>query len=167
KPGEVLTVPLPARAGDDPGPVELLLVGVGDRSTTAYRGAGAAVAKRTTGGRLLASTVTDGSESAAVRAFAEGLALAAYSYSRKSTPAKPAAQPVRAAQLHQESDGPAGPSDLEATLARASMVARAVYLARDLTNTPSNIKDPSWLADRSAEIADRPGLSLRVWDERQ
>jgi leucyl aminopeptidase len=49
KPGEVLTVPLPARAGDDPGPVELLLVGVGDRSTTAYRRAGAAVAKRTTG----------------------------------------------------------------------------------------------------------------------
>jgi leucyl aminopeptidase len=167
KPGEVLSVPLPARAGDDPGPVELLLVGVGDRSTLAYRRAGAAVAKRATGRRLMASAVTDGGEPVAVRAFAEGLALAAYSYSRKSAPAKPAAQPVQAARLHQEPGGPAGLAELEDTLARAATVARAVHLARDLANTPSNVKDPSWLAERAAEIADRPGLSLRVWDEHQ
>jgi len=167
KPGEVITVPLPARTGDDSGPVELLLVGVGDRSTTAYRRAGAAVAKRVTGRRQVASAVTDGSEPAAMRAFAEGLALAAYSYSRKSTPAKPASQPIQAATLHVAPGDPAGLTELEATLARAATVARAVYLARDLTNTPSNIKDPSWLADRAAEIADRAGLSFRVWDEQQ
>ncbi|HKA69032.1 MAG TPA: leucyl aminopeptidase [Actinomycetes bacterium] len=167
KPGEVITVPLPARADDDPGPVELLLAGVGDRSTTAYRRAGAAVAKRATGRRRVASAVAAGDEPAAVRAFAEGLALAAYSYSRKSGPAKPASQPVEAATLHVTPGAPAGLAELEATLAKAATVARAVHLARDLTNTPSNIKDPAWLAARAGEIADRPGLTLRVWDEDQ
>lgn len=167
KPGEVIAVPLPARAADEPGPVELLLVGVGDRSTTAYRRAGAALAKRLTGRRQVASAVTGPADPAAVQAFAEGLALAAYSYSRKSVPAKPASLPVQAARLHVDADAPAGVAELEAALARAATVARAVHLARDLTNTPSNVKDPSWLAEQAVEIAERAGLSVRIRDERE
>ncbi|MCI0687448.1 MAG: leucyl aminopeptidase [Sporichthyaceae bacterium] len=163
KPGEVITVPLPARTGPDPGPVELLLVGVGDRSTTAYRRAGAALAKRLTGRRAVASAVTDGADPAAVQAFAEGLALAAYSFKRKSTPAKPATLPVQAAALHVGAAAD-GLADQEAALARARTVAAAVYLARDLTNTPANVKDPSWLADQAATIAEQARLSIEAWD---
>jgi len=165
KPGEVLAIPLPARTGDDPGPVELLLVGVGDRSATAYRRAGAAMAKRLTGRKQVASAVTSEGDPIAIQAFAEGLALAAYTFSRKSGPAKPATAPVQAARLHVDPEADRG--EVEAALGRAATIARAVHLARDLTNTPSNIKDPSWLAEQAADIAERSGLSVRVWDEAQ
>ena len=36
------------------------------------------------------------------------------------------------------------------------MIAAAVALARDLINTPSDIKTPGWLADQAAAVAGRP-----------
>jgi leucyl aminopeptidase len=46
------------------------------------------------------------------------------------------------------------------------VLARATGLARDLANTPSNVKDPSWLAGTAARLADAvPGLTARVRDE--
>ena len=45
------------------------------------------------------------------------------------------------------------------------LVARAVVLARDLTNTTSLEKCPQWLADRASGLASDAGLTVRVRDE--
>ncbi|AUS78238.1 leucyl aminopeptidase family protein [Actinoalloteichus sp. AHMU CJ021] len=51
-------------------------------------------------------------------------------------------------------------------LAEASVLAEATSVARDLANTPSNVKDPAWLADSAALLAeDVPGLDVTVRDE--
>ena len=38
-------------------------------------------------------------------------------------------------------------------------------LARDLTNTPSAVKDPAWLAAQAEQAAAAAGLACRIWDE--
>lgn len=44
---------------------------------------------------------------------------------------------------------------------------RASLLARNLANTPSNVKDPQWMVDRAQEVARRRDLEIEVWDERR
>ncbi|HET9117579.1 MAG TPA: leucyl aminopeptidase family protein, partial [Pseudonocardiaceae bacterium] len=59
------------------------------------------------------------------------------------------------------------PGPLVEAVARAQLLGRATGLARDLANTPSGPKDPSWLADTSARLAATvPGLRATVRDER-
>ena len=48
---------------------------------------------------------------------------------------------------------------------RATTVARATAIARDLANTPSNEKAPQWLAEQAVRLGDEAGLSVRVRDE--
>ena len=48
---------------------------------------------------------------------------------------------------------------------RATVIAAAVALARDLINTPSDIKTPGWLAEQAVDVAQRHGLGVRVRDE--
>ncbi|MFN8097477.1 MAG: M17 family metallopeptidase [Dermatophilaceae bacterium] len=43
----------------------------------------------------------------------------------------------------------------------------ATLLARALAATPSNVKNPAWLADAAAEVAQDSGLAITVWDENQ
>ncbi|MFD0540937.1 hypothetical protein ACFQY7_51070 [Actinomadura luteofluorescens] len=45
--------------------------------------------------------------------------------------------------------------------------ARATALARDLANTPSGEKDPSWLAAQAERVAGESGLGVRVWGEKE
>jgi leucyl aminopeptidase len=153
----------PGRAGallDIPafdGPLRsLLAVGVGDRSVGALRRAGAAVGRtlrdrRTDSGTVvvtgLQATGGDG-----VRAFGEGLMLAAYTY--RYAPTEEAAADVLIIG-----------ADAAEAIRRAQVTARAVHLARDLANTPSSTKSPAWLADRAAEVAAGAGLAVRVRDE--
>ena len=55
------------------------------------------------------------------------------------------------------------PEAYEQGVRRARMVAAAVWLARDLTNTPSSVKNPAWFAEQVvAEAAGRPGLTVTV-----
>jgi leucyl aminopeptidase len=49
-----------------------------------------------------------------------------------------------------------------ATVAEAGVIARALYTARDLIHTPSNIKNPLWLAQEAKKIADEKGLAISV-----
>ncbi|CAB4367174.1 unannotated protein [freshwater metagenome] len=44
----------------------------------------------------------------------------------------------------------------------ASVIARALYTARDLIHTPSNIKNPLWLAQEAKKIAQEKGLAISV-----
>lgn len=56
---------------------------------------------------------------------------------------------------------------LAEAVARAQLLGRATGLARDLANTPSGTKDPSWLAGTAARLAATvPGLRATVRDER-
>jgi leucyl aminopeptidase len=154
--GEVTAVPVEQTAGKPP--VLLLLVGVGDGSATALRRAGAALAHRPGAAtRLLllpGRLTTDGAEESLL-AWAEGLALGSY---RPLPPGAAERPPLRVdvAVAH--------PPTAAAPLARAAAVARAVWCARDLANTPANTKSPQWLADRATHLAARGGCRTAVVD---
>jgi leucyl aminopeptidase len=154
RPGEILAVPLPAGPA---GPAELLVVGIGEGSAAELRKAGAAIARRAKGRATLAAALPEGTADAGLQAHIEGLLLASYTFSRRSEP--PSSGPVSGIALHVGGDFGRQAAD------HALVVAKAVWLARDLANTPSNEKDPAWLADRAREVAMATGLECRIWDE--
>jgi leucyl aminopeptidase len=149
EPGEVVRAPF--RMGD--GITEMLLFGVGDGSPSALRRAGATIARHVRGrGKVIACAPSAASEDA-LAAFAEGLLLASYDF-RVGGPAKrPGAETISVV------------TSAQAALERGITVARAVALARDLTNTTSREKCPQWLAERAEELAGDAGLTVRVRDE--
>ncbi len=155
EPGEV--VALPVAAAD--GPAQLLLVGVGAGDALALRRAGAALARRVRDTERLAASVVAAANPAGLRAFAEGLLLAGYRFRVDGAPAK---RPVAAVELTGRVT-----TARQTALAAAVATGRAVWLARDLANTPSNRKNPAWLAKAAADVAKRAGLGLRVLDERE
>jgi leucyl aminopeptidase len=135
------------------GITEMLLFGVGDGSPSALRKAGATIARHVRGrGKVIACAPSAASEDA-LAAFAEGLLLASYDF-RVGGPAKrPGAETISVV------------TSAQAALERGITVARAVALARDLTNTTSREKCPQWLAERAEELAGDAGLTVRVRDE--
>ena len=143
-------------AGDGPGP--FLFLGLGDGSPAAMHKAGAAVGRRVAPGRTLMTAVLLGQPAAAVYAFTVGLLLGSYRWSQKQDEAGHSEPPGEVRLLL---DGPDGHQD---AVAAARTVARAVALARDLTNTPSARKTPAWLADQAVAVAAAAGLTARVWD---
>lgn len=166
KAGEVVTVPVGAAgrgAASADGNVDLtrvLLVGLGDGSPAAHRKAGAALARAVRGLDRVATTVTAASDEAGVRAFVEGVVLATFGYDgMRGTRLDPAKLPLTALVLTGQGD------DASAAVATAGAVARATWVARELIHTPSNVKDPAWLARRAGELA--AGLDVRVRDEKQ
>ena len=44
----------------------------------------------------------------------------------------------------------------------ASIIAGALYTARDLIHTPSNIKNPLWMAQEAKKLADEKGLAISI-----
>jgi leucyl aminopeptidase len=151
KPGEVVSLP----AGDK----TLLLVGVGGASATDYRRAGAALARRVRSVETLLTTVVRVADAAGVRAFAEGLLLGGYSFTRASTPKPEILRKVTIAV-----DRPEARAD---ALRQGVATARAAMLARDLANTPSHEKTPAWLARKAASATRGCGVTSRVLDEKQ
>ncbi len=138
-------------------PRRLLLVGVGDQGTpAAWRSAGAALARSAAQDRTLTVALPDDVDPDAVRGLAEGLLLAAYRF--RLGAARPSDPQLRRVTLLA-----AQPDRLEPALDRARAVAEATYLARDLTNMPSQDKSPAWFAGRVVRQASRvPGLKVRV-----
>jgi len=49
-----------------------------------------------------------------------------------------------------------------ASVSEAGVIARALYTARDLIHTPSNIKNPLWMAQEAKKIADEKGLAIAI-----
>jgi leucyl aminopeptidase len=161
--GELLSLPGPAE-----GPERLLLVGVGDGGPLALRRAGAALGRRCRDRKDLFTTVAATGEASTLRAFAEGLLLGAYRFRRAG------ARQAGASQDREPDRGPVAVSiagRVTATRQRALDLAvatgQAVWLARDLANTPSDRKTPAWLANEARAVAKRAGLSFRVRDERE
>ncbi|TCB99679.1 leucyl aminopeptidase family protein [Micromonospora zingiberis] len=141
------------RPGAAPG--RLLLVGVGDGDESAWRAAGAALARAAKDETHLTVALPVGGSPEAVRGLVEGLLLGSYRYRLAADAEAPALTGVDLAVAEPD----AGQQAVE----QARTTARMTRLARDLTNTPSSVKNPQWFASQVAEAAaDLPGLRLRV-----
>jgi leucyl aminopeptidase len=166
KPGEV--VRLAARTAD--GVLRLVLLGVGDGSAADLRRAGAALARQVEPGATALAALPDGTDP---DPFVEGALLGGYRFSLKSRDHEDstAAEHSRSVRLLTSADPGGDPATAPAPGSgrrrgsRASVVAAAVSLARDLVNMPSDVKTPAWLAEQAAEAAARSGVRVRIRDE--
>ncbi|TCC12332.1 leucyl aminopeptidase family protein [Kribbella soli] len=139
---------------------EILLVGAGGGSAKDLRHAGAAIARFGRGKDELTTVVAEGIDDAALQALAEGVVLGSFSYTQKTVDAgKPAVGTVTL------TDGSAAVR--QAVIDRGVVIGRTGWLARQLAITPSNEKDPAWLAARATEVAAATGLEVTVWDEKK
>jgi leucyl aminopeptidase len=154
KAGEIVDIPVARR---DCAVERVLLVGLGDGGPQAVRRAGAAIGRSAAKGTRVATDTGYGLDELALRAHIEGLLLATYRFSLVSKGKTPS---LRQVDLHLRTR-----SGLRRAVSTATVTARAVHLARDLANTPSNEKDPAWLADRATRVGERAGLEVRVRDE--
>jgi leucyl aminopeptidase len=156
KAGEITRVPWAAGA-DSPAVDRVVLVGVGDGSAADVRTAGAALARGHRGRDRLVTTVGTGRRDVAA-AFAEGIVLGSYSPPRSGIGQAPPA-PLRRVDVVGRVRG----EDLALGTTRAA----ATVLARDLANTPSSTKGPSWMAGRARRAAAEVGLRFSVREPKQ
>ncbi|BBH64887.1 hypothetical protein ACTI_15720 [Actinoplanes sp. OR16] len=148
KAGALTVLPRPVNR-----PSRVLLVGASTGSESDWRAAGAAAIRAASGDEILEVHLPEGVSGAAVRGLAEGLWLGGYRY--RDAP--------RAARSGEVRLIAANPSAYEESLALARVTAAATWLARDLTNTPSSVKNPEWFAGQIvAAAADKPGLTAKV-----
>ncbi|BCJ53888.1 leucyl aminopeptidase [Actinoplanes sp. NBRC 14428] len=146
--GSVLVVPRPLRT-----PAKIVIVGVGAGDEAGWRDAGAAAIRAVPTGEALHVVLPAGIDPAAVRGLAEGIWFAAYGF-------REAVQPPRSVEV---TLGTTDPDAYAGSLAEARVTAAATWLARDLTNMPSSVKNPDWFAGQvRAEAATRPGVSVTV-----
>ncbi|GAA1686022.1 M17 family metallopeptidase [Kribbella yunnanensis] len=139
---------------------EVLLVGAGDGTAKELRHAGAAIARFGRGKDELTTVVAEGIDDQALQAFAEGVVLGSFSYTLKTVDkGKPVAGRVTL------TDG--STAERQAVLDRGIVIGRTGWLARQFAITPSNEKDPAWLAARATELANTTGLEVTVWDEKK
>jgi leucyl aminopeptidase len=129
----------------------VVLVDVGAGDENGWRAAGAAAARATALDEDLEVALPAGLAGSAVRGLAEGLWLGGYRF--REAREKSRSAPVGLITTQEYAD----------SLRQAHAGARAAYLARDLTNMPSSVKNPAWFADQVvAEAATRPGLTVTV-----
>jgi leucyl aminopeptidase len=155
--GEAVALPVTA----DGGVRRLALLGLGadDLDVAAARKVAAALAGAARGAEVVVTDAADGLAPDALRAFVEAYALASYTFRADgAAPPEPARRP--AAQLDLTIAGVT--DEQREAVRRGLVVARAVHLARDLANTPSNVKSPTWLADRARSFADGASLAVDV-----
>jgi leucyl aminopeptidase len=158
KPGGVSDVPVPGRR-----PRTVVAVGIGDATVPDVRGYAAAAARRAQtlaehGARRLVLPVdTTAAPGGAdeVRAAVEAALLASYRFRQTSTPHPPRLDAVTVVATD------AG--DLAAAARAGRVTAESVAWARDLINTPSNVKNPGWLAAEAGErLAGLDAVTVRV-----
>ena len=160
--GEVVEWPVLDTAGlTNPDLRLLLLVGAGSGTPDDLRKAGAALARRVRDRPSVATSLAALADDAGLRALVEGLVLGSFGFHWRSE--GPRQRPVERVVLA----GLADPSSRAPVLDRALAVAGAGWFARTLALVPSNVKNPAWMVERAAEVADRSGLKLRTWDERE
>ncbi|GAB3481836.1 leucyl aminopeptidase [Amycolatopsis cihanbeyliensis] len=166
KAGEVHTVP-------DPGSGPRWLVGIGAGDPASSRAGGAAfiravnahlAAERDAGARpprTVQAELPAESSAGELDAFLTGALLGGYRYVVSGEPDPPQARTLRVLTPHDRAIQP-----YTEVAARARELAAASALARDLANTPSNVKNPGWLAGVAERLAgDLPGLTATVRDE--
>jgi len=151
KAGEIFDVQI-----DHPTIKHLYLVGVGDESADDLRKAGAALARKTksTGSRVLSAVNT---KAATAVVHINALILANFVWNLKS---KKELKVTRFTLV----------GGFEKELAKAEIVGYATWRARELIHTPSNIKNPAWMATEAKKLvtsAGVTGLSIKVLSGRE
>lgn len=126
----------------------LYLVGVGDSSLTSMRAAGASLGRKVRGkaSSVISTIATTRTE---IIAHAVSLELGAYQWSLKTGKEKELPTFILT-------------TDEAKAVKEASEIAEALYLARDLIHTPSNIKNPQWIAQEATKVAKDKGLTISV-----
>ncbi|MFD0203984.1 MULTISPECIES: leucyl aminopeptidase [Saccharothrix] len=145
------------------------VVGVGDGEPGDWRKAGASLVRalhadaEKAGGTTFDVRLPEDVTAAAVAAFTLGAAVGGYRF--KVSGEEPPKR-VKSLRLVAAGAGSAGAGLAEA-VRKANTLAAATSLGRDLANTPSNVKDPSWLAAAAVKAARAvPGLRVDVRDEK-
>jgi len=96
----------------------------------------------------------------------EGITLASYRFDRYRTEKREELPPpLQESWLLVEKQ--AQVNDMEQGIARALAICRGVMLARDLVNTPGNIKSPDFLAQQARAIAEETGLKCTVLEQKE
>ena len=131
----------------------LYLVGLGDQSLKDFRAAGAALGRKVRGKAVNLISLLPLKKSE-VKAHAISIVLGAYTWNLKTT--TPAEIPSFTIATN----------EVEA-LAEANAIAQALVLSRDLIHTPSNIKNPLWMAQQAKKVADEKGLSIKVLEGKE
>ena len=141
----------------------LVAVGLGSAAPdteTLRRAAGAAV-RSLAGASSSVALALPAADEAALRAVAEGALLGAYSFTAyRNTSLDAQKTPVSAVTVL------TSVKDAKKVLKRASVVAAATNLARDLVNTPPSHLHPVELAAAAEAEARRVGLDVEVLDEK-
>jgi len=150
KAGELFEVPV---LHSDTEMDRLYLVGLGDQSLKDFRAAGAALGRKVRGKAVNLISMLP-VKKAEVKAHSISIVLGAYTWNLKtSTPAEIPTFTIAT-------------NEVEA-LAEANAIAEALVLTRDLIHTPSNIKNPLWMAQQAKKVADQKGLSIKVLEGKE
>ena len=150
KAGELIEVPIEVPTNNIS---RIYFVGVGDNNSEDLRKAGAALSRKVknSGSSILNALI---STKQSARNHAVAIVLASYSWSQKS----PAPKAPKAAIFTIV-------GNFEAELIRAQLLAEGVWRARDLIHTPSNIKNPLWIADQAKSFVAKtksPALKIEI-----
>ncbi|MET8761155.1 leucyl aminopeptidase family protein [Lentzea sp. NPDC004782] len=156
---------LTGKAGETVRHDETWTLGVGTGTHSDYRTAGAALVRALSGEdapKTADVLLTPDFDAEKMRAFVLGAALGGYRFKVTGEQA-----PKRVGSLRLVTGDTGFEEVLTSAALKAHVLATATSLARDLANTPSNVKDPRWLATTAAKIAERiDGLSATVRDEK-
>lgn len=131
----------------------LYLVALGECTLKDYRAAGAALGRKVRGKAVNLISLLP-IKKAEVKAHAISIALGAYTWNLKTT--APAEIPTFTIATNEDE-----------ALTEASAIAEALVTTRDLIHTPSNIKNPLWMAQQAKKISEAKGLSIRVLDGKE
>ncbi|MSO79808.1 MAG: leucyl aminopeptidase [Acidimicrobiia bacterium] len=163
KPGETLTVPLPARSLAK----TAVLVGLGPRaevSTTVLRRAGAAVARRASKTTSVATTLAAAADGldpdVAAGAVTEGFALGSYRFLEYKSEGEPS-------RLRRVVLVGVGGAKVDAAIKNAQVITDAVAWARDMINEPSGAKSPAQFAAAARRLLAGKGVKVTVLTEAQ
>ena len=145
KVGEIFEIPV---GSDELSADRIYLVAMGDQSLASMRNSGAALGRKVRGKALFLSAIC-ATHHNDLRAFAISLQLGTYTWNQKSG-------------APQEIPSFALVTSDKALITQASVIASAIVRTRDLIHTPSNIKNPLWMAQEAKKIADENGLEIKI-----
>ena len=150
KAGEVIEIPVLQTSGEV---VRILLVGVGESSNSHIRKASAAIGRKIKASKSSVLSFLVGKDSDAQLHFIS-TALATYIWSQKSGTKSLTPKITLVGSF----------ADL---LERSRVLVKSTWKARDLIQTPANIKNPAWMAAQAKSLAKSPTLSLKIRSGRQ
>ena len=145
KEGELFEIPVSAQ---DAQTDRIFLVAIGDSSTASFRVAATTIARKVRGKNttVYSACAISGKD---VKAHAIALTLGAYLWNLKT--GEPAGKPTFLVATNDKED-----------INVAITISKAITRARDLAHTPSNIKNPAWMATKAQEFAKGTGLTVKV-----